>query len=184
MIKRKNKIFIFDVQSGFTLIELLVVIAIIGVLVSVVLASLNTSRAKGADAAAKSALLNVIPQAEVYYNTNNNSFLNICRTKNVNGIANLLISAAKAQKIEQIDDANNISYYAINISPNTGNHFFDVTKYGHCYDSENAWAVDISLSSGVGQYFCVDSSGASETTSFAPLYSESRKCLGTPQPET
>lgn len=54
-------------ERGFTLIELLVVIAIIGILSSVVLASLNTARGKGADAAIKSNLANMRAQAEIYY---------------------------------------------------------------------------------------------------------------------
>ena len=59
-------------QKGFTLIELLVVIAIIGILSSVVLASLNTARSKGKDASAQGSLSSVRNQAEIYYGTSNN----------------------------------------------------------------------------------------------------------------
>jgi prepilin-type N-terminal cleavage/methylation domain-containing protein len=62
----------FKNQKGFTLIELLVVIAIIGILSSVVLASLNTARNRGADAAIKADLSGARAAAELYYDTNSN----------------------------------------------------------------------------------------------------------------
>lgn len=65
-------------KKGFTLIELLVVIAIIGILSSVVLASLNTARDKGDDAAIKSNLANARAQAALYYDDNSNSYAGVC----------------------------------------------------------------------------------------------------------
>ncbi len=58
-------------NKGFTLIELLVVIAIIGLLSAVVLASLNTARKKGVDAAIQSDMNAIQTQAVIYYDTNN-----------------------------------------------------------------------------------------------------------------
>lgn len=54
---------------GFTLIELLVVIAIIGILSSVVLASLNSARRKGRDARRISDVKQIQLALELYYDS-------------------------------------------------------------------------------------------------------------------
>ena len=57
-------------NKGFTLIELLVVIAIIGILSSVVLASLNSARTKSRDARRIADLRQIQAALEVYYDNN------------------------------------------------------------------------------------------------------------------
>ena len=82
-----------NTQRGFTLMELLVVIAIIGILASVVLASLNTARAKGADAAIKSSINNSRAQAELYYDSNSSSYTNVCADGTIVNIQNAVNGA-------------------------------------------------------------------------------------------
>lgn len=60
-------------RRGFTLIELLVVIAIIGLLSSIVLASLNTARMKGRDAARVS-IIRQIGNGLALYQLQNNDY--------------------------------------------------------------------------------------------------------------
>src|SRR5437868_11975300 len=79
-------------HTGFTLIELLVVIAIIGILSSVVLASLNSARNKGTDSAIKASLANARAQAELYYDAAGN-YAGVCT--GANGIQNMVLSAAQ-----------------------------------------------------------------------------------------
>lgn len=60
------------INAGFTLIELLVVVAIISLLSSIVLASLNTARAKARDAYRKQELKQIETALELYYNNHGN----------------------------------------------------------------------------------------------------------------
>ncbi len=81
---------------GFTLIELLVVIAIIGILASVVLASLNSARDKGANASIKSSINNARAQAELHYDNNNRTYTALCSDQTILNIQSSVTSAGGA----------------------------------------------------------------------------------------
>lgn len=62
------------VQRGFTLIELLVVIAIIGLLASIILASLDSARVKGRDARRKADINQIRNALALYADDNNGNY--------------------------------------------------------------------------------------------------------------
>jgi len=132
-------------RRGFTLIELLVVIAIIGILSSVVLASLNTARNKGADAATKSSLANARAQSEIFYDDQTPiSYAFICNA--ATGISPMLNSAA------------NSSGTTVNITLATPGAATLTTC--HVNAAGTQWVASSPLRSTAG-YWCVDSTGTS-----------------------
>lgn len=130
-------------SKGFTLIELLVVIAIIGILSSVVLASLTTARSRGTAAAVQSELANMRAQAELYYSTTGNNSYGTA----ANCTSGMFASSAQ----------NGLGTLVAGVSAK------GITP--SCYASSTAWSVV--APSVNGSDYCVDSSGFSGTTSSA-----------------
>ncbi|MEK7607720.1 MAG: type II secretion system protein [Patescibacteria group bacterium] len=129
-------------SKGFTLIELLVVIAIIGILSSVVLASLNSARGKGADTAVKAGLKQIAVQAEIYYDSTANSYggASVCSVGTETGV--FTESTIKAQ----------IAEIKVQL---TG------TKSVTCLTDANGqkFAISVAALKGGSATWCVDNSG-------------------------
>ncbi len=137
-------------NKGFTLIELLVVIAIIGILSSVVLASLNTARGKGSDAAIKGNLNNTRAQAELFYDTNN-TYVGVCGTAAVNGVTGF-------------GAAFNAAASAAGVSTSTTLATAGSATTAVCHESASAWAATVPLKTNTARAWCVDSAGSSKET--------------------
>ncbi len=149
-------------MKGFTLIELLVVIAIIGILSSVVLASLNTARNKGADTAVKSNLAGARAQAELFYDAAGNTYVGLCGTTAVNGVKT--INSAVLAAVQATGGTS------VGSGPSTA-------TVGTCNASATAWAAEAALKNGTaGGFYCVDSTGAAATSSSSMVASGNYDC--------
>ena len=122
-----------NLKKGFTLIELLVVVAIIGILASVVLASLNSASFKGKDAAIESELSSLRAQAEIF--SNGGSYNNLFTGNNT---------------WASTDSGTQAILTGIN----------NQTTTHTAGSSASAWAAQAQLTSDTTKYFCVDSTGA------------------------
>jgi len=144
-----NKISHNNFKAGFTLIELLVVIAIIGLLSAVVLASLNSARSKGGDAAVRANLTGIRSQAELYQDTNGHY-----------GVETILCTAG------MFSADGNISRAVSEAVRNGGGPALCRSSDATIATTANAssWAVRVPLKSNSALFFCVDSSGNATTT--------------------
>jgi prepilin-type N-terminal cleavage/methylation domain-containing protein len=155
-------------RKGFTLIELLVVIAIIGLLSSVVLASLNTARGKGANASVKSNLNNIRAQAELVYDrVSPNSYDTVC-----NGAQDA--NVAKGVAAARVASGSTGAVVNTFTTAQTGGIGTGTTN---CHSSVGAWAVSAPLKAAEGTsiYWCVDSTGTSAAR-INPLPASSAVC--------
>ncbi|MFZ2072111.1 MAG: prepilin-type N-terminal cleavage/methylation domain-containing protein [Minisyncoccia bacterium] len=106
-------------NNGFTLIELLIVVIIIGLLASVVLASLNGANKKSKDTSAKESMKSMIVQAEILRGSSPTYPANLCTLSS--GFESLIKSVNK-----QVPSANAVV----------------------CNSSTTAWAADVKLNNG------------------------------------
>lgn len=123
--------------TGFTLIELLLVIAIIGILSSIISASLSTARAKGADTKTRSQLTSLKQAAEIYYDTNAGYGI---------GPSSSCSAGMFADTASGISNFTNLANYPSGT----------VLK---CNSDGMSYAVSVNLTKGA--YWCVDSTGFS-----------------------
>ena len=145
--------------KGFTLIELLVVVAIIGLLASIIMASLNSARGKAKDAAIKQEVTELTKLMEMNYDdTGSYSNLQTC-----NWVTHSASSCNKPGVFSgtYTNQAVSICNNIVSNSPNPEFAFLACNNTG---EGQNKRYSVISYLNN-GKLFCVGSDGTSETVS-------------------
>jgi prepilin-type N-terminal cleavage/methylation domain-containing protein len=153
---------VHTLRKGFTLIELLVVISIIGMLSSVVLASLSSSRKKGNDAKIKTQIRDARNLAEIYRNSNN-SFLPSVVGSELKG--NSIGTGCNSGMFAGTD-------FVINLK---ASNYPAATVDGRCTVtlSGDSYTITSPLSS--GGFWCIDGKGNTMQSDYIYLVSESSR---------
>ncbi len=153
-------------KKGFTLIELLVVVAIIGILASVVLASLNSARAKGSDAAIKANVSGIRANAELQYDTLGGCYANAGVTCSGTVPAAQAVGACPAATTATATEDSLFALASIAqqiAAADAAGGFVSCSSTA----GGTAWAVVAQYKSSLTKGWCVDSTGKSKEVTIA-----------------
>ena len=142
-------------KYGFTLIEILVVISIIGVLSSVVMASISKVKTKALDVAVKANLNAAREQAQIYY-----------EDQSPNGYASATFGENPCPQIYDPSGTNLFTQDAV-VSSAIVAAIAKGNGISACYASATAYGIAVGLKT-AGYAWCVDSTGNTSQFPGAP----------------